>query len=219
VERQYRPKDKRAISRRKQDIGHIQLVFPTIVSIEWRLLLAEMFVASLLYSRPLLVETTSQRSPFFSTPTLRHGCFSEAALESVQVTYTWEANSMKATGIPPHVIGFVNQRRLSEELKALPKILTKCFADQLDQRAIGGGDLSMTRLRDELLAPMLGPITAELARVVAHMSTQTGTTGDIRAGNQDVNSGILAPPFEWGGKYQSLPECYEISRSMAPPGE
>jgi hypothetical protein len=32
-------------------LGHIQLVFPSIVSIEWRLL-AEMFVASLYISRP-----------------------------------------------------------------------------------------------------------------------------------------------------------------------
>jgi hypothetical protein len=45
---------------------------------------------------------------------------------------------MKVTGIPPHVIVFVNQRRMSEELKALPQILTKCFANQLDQRAIVG---------------------------------------------------------------------------------
>jgi hypothetical protein len=127
---------------------------------------------------------------------------------------------MKATGIPPHVIVFVNQRRMSEELKALPGILTQCFANQLDQRAIGGGDLSMTRLRDELLAPMLGPITAEPNRVVAYISTQTGTTGESRrAGNQDVNSGILAPPFQWGGKYRPLPECYNISRRMTPPGE
>jgi hypothetical protein len=34
-----------------------------------------------------------------------------------------------------------------------------------------------------------------------------------------MDSGILAPPFQWGGKYRSLPECYDINRSMTSSGE
>jgi hypothetical protein len=63
--------------------GHIKVAFPSIVSIEWRYLV-EIFVASLLYSRELLLEKTCSRNPFFSTPTLRPECFSEADLQRVQ---------------------------------------------------------------------------------------------------------------------------------------
>jgi hypothetical protein len=88
------------------------------------------------------------------------------------------------------------------------------------------GDFSMTRLRGmSSLLQMLGPITTELNRVVAYMSTQTGT-GCWRISRCWLPSREFwhlgtVPPFQWwGGKYRPLPECYEInSRSMAPPGE
>jgi hypothetical protein len=87
----------------------------------------------------------------------RRGLF-DIALESTRTCFPWENKNhvlwrVVFTGILPSVTGFNFHKQQLEILLETPDRVVCMMKQVLDDRAIGGGDLTMDRMRKELFEP------------------------------------------------------------------
>ena len=80
------------------------------------------------------------------------------AQKSVKISYLWEECPYwgfgSLTGIPPHIVTYVNQERITKKMDDGFTRFTTVIQEDLGRRQIGGGNLSMEILQERILQPI-----------------------------------------------------------------
>ena len=80
------------------------------------------------------------------------------AQNSVKISYLWEEclywEFGSFTGIPPHIVTYVNQERIIKKIYDGFTRFTTVMQEDLDRRQIGGGNLSMEIFQERILQPI-----------------------------------------------------------------
>jgi hypothetical protein len=152
-------------------------------------------------------------------------CYGEVmkrAQKSVKISYLWqechywEVGSL--TGIPPHIVTFVNQERILKRLdEGFAHSIAELRAD-LDKRQLGGGTLNMEILQERILKPIEDKM-ASLdkfihARVEGPNNSERGSVNQISGGRIEVTSDHF---FFWsttGTVPHLLPENFTLDASI-----
>lgn len=131
--------------------------------------------------------------------------------QAVRVSYPWEkvdeadpsSTIVAPTGIPPHVHTAVMLQKVWRSMEEMPAVIRDMVKAMLDDRNIGGGDLSIARLREEITGPF-----------VSLMEKHFGALPTRRLG-EEVDTRLTAGSFPWkDGRSRLLPECYEFCSKM-----
>ena len=177
--------------------------------------------AALIHTRAHYCSLMSEGSVLRSHPFFGLLFFSDPILaklhQSVKVTHAWETcryfPAHNLTGIPSHVIIFVEQEKLSHKLDVKFNEYATKMREDLDERQMGG-HLTMDLIQKKITNPLLeemNSVKAALAnlRPVVNSScravdTDGGTGTPFFTWNEDKNVGHL------------LPECFNINSICTP---
>jgi hypothetical protein len=197
-------------------------VFPFPITTEHRLLLKFCY-ATMVYAKSFLLNKLGVLSPMRSNVLLRNSNALQIDTAWVDIRFAHEEHDIHLTGIPPHVIYLVQLEKVLEKMQLLydqsqlsllsvsERIISEIKAD-LDDRSIGGGEVSMNRL-----TALLQPIRDELIRVNQRMDSSTDGTREQR-GTTESGTETSTPArwltHEWGGRWRRLPFGWKFNREM-----
>jgi len=206
-------------------------VFPFAIATECRLHM-KFCLASLLFHKAFLSEKVGNSSRIRTNPILLNRLSEQSVLNlrltHVTVKFAWEEPEIHLTGIPPHVLLFIDNRLLMNtvqeyhllqvsKIEAVANDAIAAIRSDLDSRNIGGGQVSLNRFE-----MMLAPISERIDRLASSMSTN-GSTTLISNNNPSVieqsqlnNSHYMKYQWGQGNKWRRLPEGYEINRKLPP---
>ena len=130
---------------------------PTVT--KWGLLL-RFLLASLLFHRKWMLENIGpdfiHHSGFFNRSLVSEELYDRLAAKT-KICYPWTQDSevsrdnhFPIMGLPQAVIDFNYHQQQLSVLTKLPEIIVESIVAKLDERGIGGGELSLTKLREEL---------------------------------------------------------------------
>lgn len=141
-----------------------------------RRLLCRFLLATLLFHKEWMWNHIDRSSRLFGATIFRAGVYKKIE-PCVKVCLPWTNNNtvwrITFTGIPPAVTNFCYQRQQIELISVLPELLFQRIKALLDDRGIGGGNVSIEQLKEILLDPLskrfdeldlLGPKNSNLAQ-------------------------------------------------------
>jgi len=200
----------------------IRNVFPFVVPTEYQLV-TQFCYASLVYFKTFLHDNIGIQSPLRSNILLRNGLRSDSSF--VCIRYAHEECTVHLTGIPPHVITLIQLetmlgvlRDLEEKQRTNADVIVERIMTQvrveLDDRSIGGGEVSMSRIQN-----LLAPLREELGRLNQSVIDQSSNRRADHADEGITNGDDASPPpsdqiYTWGGKWRHLPEGWKFARNM-----
>lgn len=189
-----------------------------VVPERW-LLMSRHLLASLLYHLNWMKNTINNTSGagFLGIALFRRDMFG-GAKDLVVTTFPWtdEGRSRQATGIPQAVIDFNYHQQELQVLKELPdkisgQILTS-LVKILDERQIGGGDLSAARLHEEFFKPLEAQFTARLDKFEERLE-QKLTCSQSQSPSTGAKGAETARPAEM--KLRMLPVNYTLNTKLS----
>ena len=207
----------------------MQAVFPFLL-VTQSLLLIKFCFASLLYHKSFMSTNLGARSPFRTNPIvitrLNLGSSLRSTLNDVLVKFAWEDTEIYLTGIPPHVMLFVNCKLIMHEVQKVHSIQMTKMQDvsnqavaairaDLDERAIGGGQVTVNRFE-----AMLAPLNQRIETLAQTLSVTSSVNASSRQESQ-VTEQIVPTQYlkyRWGqdNKWRRLPEGYKFNRKLTP---
>jgi hypothetical protein len=175
----------------------------------WRML-SWFLLASLVFHRGWLEETTKEGSRLRGSILFRRGLF-DTILPFAHTCLPWQNKNNDVlwrvvfTGITPAVTNFGYHRQEMEMMKDMPGQVADVVENMLDQREMGGGELTMSRLREELFDPFETRIQARLDK--------HGVSGSRLAMAKEK---VVESSFKWDqGQFRSVPKDYEINTKLS----
>jgi hypothetical protein len=202
------------------DVG---IVFPFPIETK-HILVMRFCLASLIYSKPFLLEKLGS-----ATPLPKSNCLKPAGLEShVQWVRTKFAHEkvdleLQICGIPPHVIQLQKLEQISQDLLTSTREyqaaivsayseLMREFHQELDARSIGGGQITVSRIEE-----MIKPVYDRLAELLESPRLALTTANTHEATDiSSINSGHRMELYRWGNnnRFRRLKENYKICTKM-----
>ena len=131
------------------------------------------------------------------------------------IAHAWEEDSKyydvsNLTGIPAHIVNYVNHEKLSEKIDSKFQQYEKLVTDELDKRKMGGG-LSFELLESRISKPILDQLAA-LKTTIDNRAEGLG----VRAAGDVVDM----PEFQWESDSKPiprlLPEHYILPTKIHP---
>lgn len=105
----------------------------------------------------------------------------EKVTRSVTVTHSWEDAPYwqhgDLTGIPAHIVIYVNQERIIEHITKTMNTFADALYRDLDQRQLGGGNLTIELLREQITKPLENQIST-LRQAVDNVATSSPENGN-----------------------------------------
>ncbi len=145
------------------------------------------------------------------------------------VKFAHEDIEIHLTGIPPHVMNFINHQKLWDKVTELhtihmSKIEAACkeevhaMRDDLDSRSIGGG-----QVRANQFEAMLEPINTRIRELAERLSTHSVSPTESIMNETDGTTSVPLQSnrymrYQWGqdNKWRRLPENYTFNHKMTP---
>lgn len=201
----------------------METVFP--FPIETKHILAMRFcLATLIHSKPFLLEKLGSESPLHKSVCLTPGGL-ESQVQWVQTKFAHEEVELqlKICGIPPHVIQLQKLEQIRQELSTSTREyhaaivsahteLLREFRQELDARSIGGGQITVSRI-EEMIKPVYDRL-AELLEAprLAAASTVTQEPTDVT----NTSRGHRTELYRWGegNRFRRLPMDYTICTKL-----
>ena len=140
------------------------------------------------------------------------------AQNSVKISYFWEECPYwefgSLTGIPPHIVTYVNQEKIIKKIDDGFTCFTTMMQGDLDQRQIGGGNLSIEIMQEHIIQPIKYKMDS------LEIFIQTRVKG---ANNTEISGGIIKVTsdnfYHWsttGNIPHLLPEDFALDASILP---
>lgn len=106
--------------------------------------IAEMCLASIAYHRRFLRDTLPARHPVFQSPIFTQSGVLDELASAVECRLSTPTDSMRATGIPPHIANLIQSNRVLETLESqvlpaianVPQTVVTGVADIIENRAV-----------------------------------------------------------------------------------
>jgi len=211
-------------------IEDLATVFPFVIPTEANLLM-KFCLASLLYSKTFLLTTSGTGSPIRNNSAFIRRYNNQSSLhtneDNVVIRYPWEDCTVHLTGLPPHVLLFINHKKLMNEVQKVHLLQMSKMEEvsnnaiqsirrDLDERNIGGGQVSVNRF-EEMLSPINQRIQ-ELAQnmTMASSQQQNQLTSAVTDAQSPIPTQYLR--YQWGidNKWRRLPEGYNFNKNLTP---
>ena len=146
------------------------------------------------------------------------------APNSIKLSYLWEECQYwefgSLTGIPPHIVTYVNQEIIIKKIDDGFTRFTTVMQEDLDRRQIGGGNLSMEILQERILQPIQDKMdsleTFIQTRVKGANNTERGSVDQISGGTIKVTSDNFYHWSTTGNIPHLLPEDFALDASIPP---
>jgi hypothetical protein len=175
----------------------IGMLFPDLPR-AWNLV-GRYLLASLLYSREYLRKHTHPENPFSNSILFRRDIFDEV-IKDTRVCYPYDNNNtvwrINFTGISQSGIDFCYHREQLELLSRLGKETVLGVKNLLDERNIGGGDLTLQLLKKEFLDPVMAKINNMNGQVALEEKKPNPSWGDFT--------------------FRQLPRNYRLKTNLSP---
>ena len=183
----------------------IKILFPAAPP-EWALL-SRFLLASLLFSREYLREKQSTNNPFSKNALFRRGIF-DAIVKCTKVAFPWDEKDRdnlweirNFTGITAAAVGFCYHQETLQAMKNQGEGIIEGVKGMLDDRAIGGGELTVARFKEEFYTPLLKKIEEYKAQPAA-----PALLPDTSGAN-----------FSWSNAdFRRVPKDYRLDPSLTP---
>ena len=176
-------------------------------------LLTRFLLASLLFHREWMDKTSGpdflSHSRFFEPNDLY-----EDLVKKTKTCYPWTAAAevrqnlrIDFKGLPQAVVDFNYHRQQLDKLQQLPQIIVDALVEKLDERNIGGGELTLSKLREELIKPLEKKLDEKLNAL--NLSTKPSSERH-KLVSQDSPDRDKRPSSV--AKFASLPSNYELDQ-------
>ena len=163
-----------------------------------------------------MLRSIQAESSFRKTALFRRAYFENLVGLKVKTCYPWTNTSslckLTFTGLPQAIVDFSYHQETLEALSKLPQVIAETLKAILDERLIGGGEISMERLKKELFAPLQEKLEEGLKRLKLQMGdvTRSSEPGD------DVPPSTPKPGFEWAkGHFRSTSKDYTLNPKLS----
>lgn len=169
------------------------------------LLLARYLLASMLFHRSMLQTTLHAKSRTRGSPLFRPD-FDKLALH-VKICFPWNNDDndylwrIVFSGLTPTAVNFNFHQEQIEILRDLPEKITANVARELDQRAIGGGNLTAEMIKAQIVLPIQQQLNGMAALNASLESRQSSSTSTIT--------------FNGRYTFHNLPKDFELNSKLS----
>ena len=177
------------------------------VQLQW-MLLSRYLLASLVLHFNFMSDVIKGESRFRKSILFRRGLL-DGLFEWTKTCFPWNNPStlwrITFTGLPQSVIDFNYHVEQLTELRAFPDKIVSAIVVELDKRQIGGGDLSIDRLRKELFDPFQ-------AKIEARLDTFEGKTASGPVGSTAKKPDPISLSTS---QFRSIPTDYQLNTKLS----
>ena len=168
--------------------------------------------ASLLYSLEHLTSILPSQSPIRCTSLFQDDVSLSRAKAASKVSHAWEGDkyfdSSILTGVPSHIVTYVNQQRLEAKLDIKFNEYSTNLEEQLDKRQMGG-NLTMDLIHEVITNPIKEQLEA-IATQIQQPQPPSGT-----------NQSDALPDWTWDddknpGVRHQLPQDFSLNHCISP---
>ena len=188
---------------------------------QWYVFVKNMML--LMYMHLIYHYCTMNRSMIRNTSLFRTDATLNKVIKAITVTHSWDDDGYwkfgVLTGIPPHIVTYVNQERIIKEVNTTINTFSKALFDDLNARQFGGGNLTIELLHDRITKPL----TNRIEHFESLMKNAHNITNEsVGVGLNQLQEGHIETTidnfFLWNrdGRTHLLPEEFALDPAISP---
>ena len=164
----------------------------------------------MLHAIAFLLDKIGVQSPIRGKILMSPGGGLQAIGTWVGIKYTHEGGPICYTGIPPHVVILIELQLIRTESREIRINLRSDLRAELDERSIGGVDISMARIQN-----LFQQFRDEIAEMNCRIDNGNGGGVGRRNSGNDGSTGQINNRHFWGGRWRAVPEGWKFQRNLS----